>query len=91
MITLLCFLLPTLGVLGLAKYTELFVKLAIAGKFQVKNVTEAPQEGPAGAVEKPWRGSHLIDYKWSNRCDLLLSVFYGTTNTFFLKILLLEF
>lgn len=45
MITLLCFLLPTLGVLGLAKCTELFVKLAIAGKFRVKNVMEAPLLG----------------------------------------------
>ena len=45
MITLSCFLLPTLGVLGPAKCTELFIKLATARKFQVKNVMEAPLSG----------------------------------------------
>lgn len=46
MITLSCFLLlHTLGALGPAKCAELFIKLAIARKFRIKNVMEAPLLG----------------------------------------------
>lgn len=46
MITLSCFfLLYTLGALGPAKCAELFIKLAIARKFHIKNVMEAPLLG----------------------------------------------
>ena len=87
MITLTCFLLPTLGVLGPAKCTELFIKLATARKFQVKNVMEAPLSGQEEqGTQKSW-GEAVISQiiNEATRCKLLVSMFYVITNTFLLK------
>lgn len=74
MIPLSCFLLlHTLGAPGPAKCAELFIKLAIARKFRIKNVMEAPllgQEEQGGT-----KGSSFKDYKCSNRWSRCLVYF----------------